>query len=441
MTRHCLPLALGLLLFAPLLAAQAPAPLSGDRPSLAVRSQVPRTNRFLFTVRGGTIVDDNALQSRDNRVTDITYLIEAGIAFDQQRPRLQWSLNYSPGFALNQRLADRDLITHAFGLYLQGQTTRRSSLRLRTNFFLTSNPFGRLDQAGVPEFGNLERPNESVITPIARRIGGLAGLDYTYQLGPRSVFGLSAAYADVRFRDLPATDRAGQRLIDSRVAAGRVFTGHQVTRRQNMGFSYGIQNMIFRLGQARAVVHTVLYSHSFSFTPNSTWSFYAGPEYTRAHDQIVLNIGSFPLVARLDLPVFNAFWGVTAGSSYGWQGERTSLRFSLLRRISDGGGLLGAVRLHQGDANLLRRLGRLWTASLAFAYGDSRALNASDAAALRGLSAGAGLSCILRENLSLNFSYAWVQQDFQGVLIGDGRRHSNRGQVSLAYQFERALGR
>jgi len=441
MTRYCLCLALGLFLFTPPLAAQAPAPLSGDRPSLAVRSQVPRTNRFLFTLRGGTIIDDNALQSRDNRVSDITYLIEAGIAFEQRRPRLQWSLNYSPGFAVNQRLADRDLLTHAFGFYLQGQTTRRSSLRLRTNFYLTTNPFSRLDQAGVPEFGNLDRPNESVITPIARRIGGMGALDYTYQLGPRSVFGLTGTYADVRFRDLPAADRAGQRLIDSRVAAGRVFAGRQFTRRQSVGFSYGVQNMTFRLGQARAVVHTVLYSHSFSFTPNNTWSIFAGPEYTRAHDQIVLNIASFPFVARLDLPVFNAFWSLTAGSSYGWQGESTSLRLSLLRRMSDGGGLLGAVRLHQADAALLRRLGRLWSANLAFAYGDSRAVNASDAAALRILTAGTGLTCTLRENLSLNFSYGWVQQDFRGILVGDGRRHSNRGQVSLAYQFERPLGR
>ena len=136
MTRYCLCLALGLFLFGPPLAAQAPAPLSGDRPSLAVRSQVPRTSRFLFTLGSGTIVDDNALQSRDNRVTDITYLIEAGIAFEQRRPRLQWSLNYSPGFARNQRLAERDLFTHALGFYIQGETTRRSrSVRLIIEFY------------------------------------------------------------------------------------------------------------------------------------------------------------------------------------------------------------------------------------------------------------------------------------------------------------------
>lgn len=384
--------------------------------------------------------DDNALSSENNRVSDFTYSFQPTFSFTQTRPRVEWSLTYAPGYSIQQRLAERDVFANDLGFYVRYQPTRRSTLRLRTSFFITTDPFNRLDQNLVPEFGSLDRPNEAVVTPIARRLGGLASLDFTYQLGPRSVFGLGGTYFDQRFRDLPGPTPDGQGLIDTRVLGGRVFYARQFTQRNTLGFSYNFQNLTFRFGTSRTTVHGLLLVHSFSFTPHMTVSLFAGPEYSRTHDQVVASLIIFPFIVRFTVSTLNTLWSGLGGASYGWQGERTSFRLGAVRRISDGGGLLGPVRLHSASAEVRRQLRRTWTADLGVEYADTRALHIPETTGLRSLTGGVGFTHTLGENLTLRYGYARVEQTFRGTLLGLRDTRHNRATISLAYHFTRPLG-
>lgn len=424
--------------------ATAPTPANGETRPLALRSQPKQTNLLIGSIRVSTALDDNAFSTNANRVSDFSYQVRPSIAFEQSRRRLRWSLSYSPSLSLHQRLAERDVLGHALGINFEYRATRRLTVRFRDAFHITTDPFDRLDQdLFMPEFSVLDRPNESVVTPLAKRIGNLAGLDLTYQLGPRSTVGVGGTFSDVRFRDLPGNEARADRLIDTRSAGGRAFYSRHVSPRHFVGAMYQFQSLTFRGGDARTVTHGLLYFHTIELTPHTTLSFFAGPEYLRTHDQVVMSLGLLFPVAHFTFATLETGWSITGGSTFNWQGERTGFRTSIVRRVSDGGGLLGGVRFHEATAELRRRLTRHWTADFRVGYADSRVLDISPTpgAQIRDLAGSVGFTRSLGEHLTLDLRYGRVHQSARGELVGNRISDHNRFSASLAYHFSRPLGR
>src|SRR5262249_55228692 len=112
---------------------------------------------------------------------------------------------------------------------------------------------------------------------------------------------------------------------------------------------------------------------------------------------------------------------------------------TVFHKVSDGGGVLGAVELSSATLDFRSQLSRGWTAGLAASYDYNRPLTGN----LRSrsyASASAGVTRMLSQNLSLDIRYWRVRQAGSGALAADSADH-NRVSTSLVYDFNFPLGR
>jgi hypothetical protein len=124
-----------------------------------------------------------------------------------------------------------------------------------------------------------------------------------------------------------------------------------------------------------------------------------------------------------------------AGAVFGWQGQRTSVTASFTHQISNGGGLISAVTLSSGEAQIMWRVGRRLEIGPAFAYGQNVPIVPSPT--IRTYS-GQFQSTYRLGNYSLGAGYA---RDDRTAVASTASASANRVWVSFSYDFLRPLGR
>jgi hypothetical protein len=172
-----------------------------------------------------------------------------------------------------------------------------------------------------------------------------------------------------------------------------------------------------------------------------TLSFFAGPEYSEIGTvTVIANIAppviSFATVSNTEHQLSAAF-----GASFGWQGELTSIRLDASRKVSDGGGVLGAVVLNSFSGGVRRQLTKSTAVHLNALYGHNRELAsaATGNVPFNSATGGVGLEQQLATNFMLRFDYG---RDYQkGNVTSTGTVNHNRGTISISYNFTRPLGR
>ena len=423
--------------------SSAPQVADGQTDPLVLPSVLNRTNLLIGSLSVGNLTDTNALLVNESRLSDFSWSIQPRLALLGTRRHMHWSLGYGPTITVDQRSPVRDLFAHNLGLDFQYQATRHLTARLRDSLRLETNLLDRLDRGPfTPEFGVLDRPNDPVLTRIARRLYHEAGLDLDYLMGPRTIVGISASFSQNRFRNLPDPTALGKSLIDSQSEGVRAFYSHRFSRRHSAGAMYRFQALSFKQGEAGASTHTIFYIHSIALTPTQSLSLFVGPEFSRIQDQILVTFDLFLVVVQLKVKTSAAIHSVSGGGTYEWQGKRTALRATWVRRLNDGAGLFGASRFQAGSAELRRQLARRWVADLGVGYGSTSALGlVSSSAAYRTLSATGSVSYALAEHLGFNFRYAHLHQIGRGNLLPNRLGDHDQFSVSLTYEFTRPLGR
>src|SRR5437899_12691983 len=224
--------------------SSAPQVADGQTAPLALSSEPKRTNLLIGSLSIGNLTDTNALSVNGSRLSDFTWSIQPRLALLGSRRHMHWALAYGPTITVDQRLPVRDLFAHNLGLDFQYQATRRLTVRLRDSLRVETHLLDRLNpQPFIPEFSVLDRPNDSVLTPIARRIYQEAGLDLDYLVGPRSIVGISGNFSQNRFRSLPDPTAVDKSLIDSQSEGARAFYSHHLSRRHSAGARYQCQGL------------------------------------------------------------------------------------------------------------------------------------------------------------------------------------------------------
>jgi hypothetical protein len=143
---------------------------------------------------------------------------------------------------------------------------------------------------------------------------------------------------------------------------------------------------------------------------------------------------------------------VSGGVEGGWQKERTSLTAGYSRQVSDGGGILGSVRLQNIHAAVRRELIPGWAATFGVTYGSNEALTLApssstsssiSATSIKSTSVGASLDRNIGRSLGFQIGY---YHDFQNQAGSSNPAQNfdanrNRFSVTLSYQWVKPLGR
>jgi hypothetical protein len=410
-----------------------PAMLGGPGASLAFVTEMERSNYLRAGVNVGAGYDDNAFLSSGGQAGTTTFSIFPNIAIEQSTSRTRWSLGYGGGLTVNERLSNRNQGSHDLSFDSEFRLSPHVNLRAAENFFVTAGLFG-INTASAFQPG-LGGSNGTLITPLANQMSSQTVVETNYHFALKDVVGASGSFYALRYSDV--STGAGT-LANTQTASGSAFWLHELFRRDWGGFSYVFQRITFDPnGETR--VHTFAAMNTFSLSKTFSVTAFIGPQYSE--NQGLAATG--PNAGQLS--TFND-WSVAGGVEGNWQKERTSIAAGYSKRVSDGGGVLGAVGLQNVHAAIRREFLPGWAATFGATYGNNQAITliaANNATSIKTTSVGASLERNIGRSLGFRFDYFHDFQSQSGssapTLNFDANR--NRYSVTLSYQWAKPLGR
>jgi hypothetical protein len=167
--------------------------------------------------------------------------------------------------------------------------------------------------------------------------------------------------------------------------------------------------------------------------PTFSLSVFGGPQYSATRESII--------------PPQRA-WSPAAGASVSWQGQKTNFAMSYSRMIAPGGGLVGAVHQDAATTLLRRQLSQNLNVGVQAQYGNNRLLSPVLVQAFGGgFTSGHSISGTLSaerqlgEHFALGLGYSRLHQSYNNIQAISSAPDTDRGWISISYQFARPLGR
>ena len=408
--------------------------------SLAFEPELARTNYLNTGISIGTAFDDNALNTTSGRISDFGYSVLPYIGLKQSRGRLNWTLGYAAGLTINQQLSNRNQGSHILGFESEYRLSPHVDFLVRDRFLMTTGFFDQVNQNHDGTSGTvLQTPNQAVITPLAKQTSNTTTTQVTYQFGRDSQIGGSGTFYRSHYNDAPV----GTTLIDTNTQEAEAFYNHRLFDRDSIGVTYRFQRLTFSPVFNSVIAHSVLATYTFRPRPNLSLSVFAGPQYTNNNSELMVLAMQLPVIYVRAISISQKSWSPAVGGSFSWNGQRTSFVADASRTTSDGGGLLGAVKLTSFDAAVRRQLSRNYTAELGVIYGlsDTVGSSAVSYSSVKSATGNFSLSRRFGTDFGLTLGYAHAYQ-LQGnnAPVSTNINH-NRAWITISYIFSRPLGR
>jgi hypothetical protein len=425
-----------------------PPPVNGQSYP-AVPTSEERSNYLRGGVAFTGAYTDNAVGPVNGHpVSDVSYSVAPFIALDEATPRLRLALTYAPGFTFYQRETNLNEADQNASIDLAYRLSPHVTFSARDGFQKSSNVFNQPDLASAAAVtGSTEAANFSVIAPIADRLSNSGDAGITYQFAANSMVGASGTFTNLHYPNQAEVPG----LFDSGSQSGSAFYSQRIARRHYMGAVYQYQRLLAypTPGTNETQTHAALVFYTVYLRPRFSISFFGGPQYADAGPQwpqtctsnVPLPLGTCPTPGSRS-------WNPAAGGSLGWQGHLSTLSASYVHLISNGGGLIGAVRMDNASASIRQQLTRRLSASVAGGYTQNDVLAAPPLGQVVSYDdnghtvLGTGtLQQQFGQHLNLQVGYTRIHQYYPAVAALATTPNTNREFVSISYQFAKALGR
>lgn len=404
-----------------------PPPVSGEAYPTAVGSEV-RSNYVSGGMSFTTSYVDNLYPGTGNSsIAETTYSILPTVNLDQATSRRHATISYSPGFTFYQPTTSLNEVDQRASVAYQVRMSPHSTLRLNDQFLYSSTSFSPVASAfGGVVSGSAPILTPGIFAPFAKRLTNDADGGFGWQMSRNSMVGASGNATTLHYPNssqvtglYDISSRGGSAYYDLRIGSGSY-----------LGAIYQYAEIIAYPTNAQS--ETRLHSVSAFFTM-----------YLKRH--FSLSVSGGPEHYQVDEPPFptSASWDPGVTTSIGWQGLHTSFAASYSQLVTGGGGLLGAF--HSKDAGATAR----WQASRNWILGATAeyALNDNATPLIFGslenghsVSGSALVTHAISRRLSVNFEYDRLHQSYGGIQAISNNPDSDRGAVSLSWQFMRPLG-
>lgn len=412
-------------------ASSVPVLASGQLPSVTPQDDLGPPNMLSGTIQVGAHYDDNALPSVTPRQWDISYAITPEIVLQETRRRVVWSVSYSPGVQFSQNVLYRNYFSQRFDGTLAWRLSPHGTFSAQQYYLVTTNPFAGFT---TTQPGPTISPNQTIFIPNTRQILLLSNALYSYQSSARTTMGVGGSFEQQKYDTIPRTGPSTA-LIHTQRASGNAYISRQLGARNELGFRYNLQVLKFPQTDARTTTHSFLVFDQMNLSPSTTLTLYGGPEYSLTANEVVLNLG-FIIVT---IPARANQWSAAGGVMYNWTGRHLAAAINFSRRVSDGGGLVGAVELTTGDAQLSYRLTPNWSLTSSISGSDDQLLASSSGNnELKTYSGKFGVRRRFWRKVAVNWFYQRLNEtgSINGLVIGN---HDVAG-ATLEYSFTRPLG-
>jgi hypothetical protein len=413
---------------------QTPPPVSGTTYPVSFTSE-ERANYLRGGVTFTSAYSDNAFGSINGHpVSDVSYSVWPTLAIDQSRSRLHWVLTYAPGFTFYQRETSYNEADENLAMALQYRVSPHVTFSAQDGLQKSSNVFNQPDlSAAAAVSGGIQQPNQSVIAPVADRLGNAGNVGIAYQFAANSMVGASGTFSNLHYPD--AAQVPG--LYDAASQSGSAFYAVRVSKMHYFGVSYQYQRLLSypTPGTNETQTHAVMAFYTLSLSPHFSVSAFGGPQYANVGQQ-------FSSTALIPGSAFTS-WNPSAGASLSWQGRLSNIAISYAHTITAGSGLIGAVKTENANASFRQQLLPKLSASVAALYAQNDVLASTTLLADNGhtWSGTASLQQQFGQHWNLQLGYTRLREDYSTVAVLAATPDTNREFVSISYQFARPLGR
>src|SRR5216684_1053534 len=350
--------------------------------------------------------------------------------------RFDDGLTYDPGFDTSEHGFFGEQFTNVFNGHFTWLLSKHSSFSVQQNYVLSTNPF---QQFGSQPFttapGPVVAPNPSVFLTNVRRTSNFSQAHYSYQPSQHTTVGLSGNYGLSHFGSTSSSP-TNATLLGFQTVSGQAYVFQQITPRNQLGIQYSGSVLKFQQVSARTTTHSLSIFDEVQLTPNTSFTLYAGPQYSMIFNQVALNAG----FAILNIPIRQNTLSWSGGAIYKMTGRRGAMVLNYSHAVSDGGGVTGAVVLNAGSAHFNWQLSPNWSMKMDLMAADSQLLTAqSGGPDFRSYSATLGFGRRIYKNASMNLFFERLNQT--GSIIGLSSGNHNLAGVSISYDFSRPIGR
>ena len=410
-----------------------PPPVSGQSYPTAPASET-RANYLRYGLTFSSAYSDNAAESSSGTVSEASYSLWPTIALDETTSTLHSVLTYSPGFTFYQKTSGLDAADQTVSLDEHFRVSPHVTFSGGDSFHKSSSAFNQPDLASGGVSGGAQGPNLSVVAPIAELLSNAGNVGATYQFAANGMVGGNGTFTNLHYPN-PAQVPG---LSDSSSQGASAFSSLRISKMHYVGVNYQYQRLLSypTEGLNETQTHAILFFYTLYASTNFSVSFFGGPQHS---DTVQPPLP--PL--NIQLPAARA-WTPAAGASLSWQGRLNSAAVSYKHIVSGGGGLFGAVLMDSASASIQQQIARSLSGSVAASYTQNNVLGsplfggATDGHTVSGT---ASLQKQFGEHISLQFGYTRLHQSYSEVAVLSTNPNTNRGFVSVSYQFSRPLGR
>jgi len=281
-----------------------PPPVSGQAYSLPLQSE-ENANSLRYGLTFSSAYSDNVLgAATGHAVSDVNYSIWPTVGIDQSTSRAHWDATYTPGFTFYQRTDQRNEADHTALLNVQYRLSPHVTFSASDTFQKSSSVFNQPGAAAGDVFAGGQGPNNSVVAPLADRMGNFATTGITYQYALNDMIGAGGTFVNLHYQNAAQVDG----LSDASSQSGSAFYAHRFSHRHYLGAVYQYQRLMSYPGglddetqtHALFLFYTVYPSARFSL------SFFGGPQYSDTLQ---------PAVASLNFPAFSSQKWAPAGGA------------------------------------------------------------------------------------------------------------------------------
>ena len=433
-----------------------PPPVSIEAYPKEVGSEV-RSNflRAGVTVSAGYI--DNLYAGSGNAVLgETTISIRPTISFDATSYRQQSTLFYSPGFTFYQPTSELNQTDQNAMFNWRFRVTPHGTITANDNFQQGSSSFSASSLGATS--GSAPASAIGIIAPYAQRLTNAVDAQYTLQFNPTNMVGITGRRFDLHYPD--AAQVPG--LYDSSEWGGGGFYSHRLTGAQYVGTNYRYSQILAHPqdGRSETQTHTFFLFYTIYLKRGLSFSAAAGPQEYNAEASIpttpapaagdrswapATSIGSQQSADTQMQNVTANSWSPGVTASMGWQESHTNFSASYAKSVTAGSGLLGTFDSNSASASARWRASRTWTLAASATYSILKSVAPLPffSTTLGGHSIG-GVATVehpLSEHIGVSFEYDRIHQSYAGIVALVSNPNSDRGLVSVYWQFARPLGR
>ena len=403
-----------------------PPPVSGFAYPTTFTSE-ERSNYF----RGGVVFtsaySDN-IEGGVQPVSDESYSVAPTLALQETTPRSHIQLMYAPGFTFYQHTSSLNETDQNASIEFEYRLTPHVTFSAADGFQKSSNVFNQPSLAASEAIsGAAQGGNFSVIAPIADRLSNLGDVGLTYQFSRNAEVGVSGTFSNLHYPDPSQVPGLG----DASSQDGSFFYSFRVAKRHYIGAAYQYQRLISypTIGTNETQTHALLLFYTVYPTSKLSFSFFGGPQHSTT-------------VEPLSLPSTRE-WLPAAGASMNWQAQRSTFAVSYAHVVASGGGLIGAVQLDSAMASVRQQITKTLVGTLAGGYAQNDVLGSLLAGETNGHSIIGTVSArqAFGQHVSVELGYTRLRQNYSNIAVLSATPVTNREYISLAYQFQRALGK